>query len=368
MKVLLLADPNSSHTFKWVKSLSEKGIEIGLFGLVNELKMNYEGLSNVTVNAFQLTGNIQKKRVFQKLTYLKVIPALKAFYKSFQPDIIHAHYASSYGLLGRLLRKHPYLISTWGSDVMEFPLKGGLQKTLLKNNLKAADHILASSSILQQTTEKYTSKKVEIIPFGIDLNHFAPTSYQRRFSSNEFVLGCMKGMEDIYGIPKMIDVFYRLCQSTQRPLRLILMGDGTQINEYRKYCKSLGIQDKVVFTGYLDYDQVPSHYQELDLFLAFSQRESFGVSILEASAMGVPVVANQIEGYTDVMNIEKNGLFVHTSDLENTASQILKLIESPDQLNNYKVNARQWVAQNFDWNQNVNQMIKTYDTWFEKSK
>ena len=94
--------------------------------------------------------------------------------KTFKPQLLHANYATSYGLLGAMTGFHPFVLSVWGSDVFTFPKKSFAHKMLFKYNLNKADKILSTSRFMSQEISKYTSKKIEITPFGVDLEKFYP--------------------------------------------------------------------------------------------------------------------------------------------------------------------------------------------------
>ena len=125
LKLLILSDPDSPHTIKWISSLAERNINIFLFGLSQYDKNQYKAFSNVRVYSTGVSRTLTAKpdSSMLKLVYLKSLLKLKEIIKDFQPGILHAHYARSYGLLGALTSFHPYFISAWGSDVYDFPLK-----------------------------------------------------------------------------------------------------------------------------------------------------------------------------------------------------------------------------------------------------
>jgi len=121
MKILLLADPSNPHTIKWVNSLSESGIDIFLFGLSKYDESAYP--ESVKIESFNTPSAIKSKLSgnFFKIIYLTVVIKLKRICKDYKPDIIHAHYASSYGLIGALTDFHPYILSVWGVDINLYP-------------------------------------------------------------------------------------------------------------------------------------------------------------------------------------------------------------------------------------------------------
>ena len=126
MKICYLADINSAHTHKWLNYFLAKGYDIHVISLG---KGEYEG---VTVHSLDIQDTTMKKTSDRsKLEYLKKIKRVKQLVKEISPDILHAHYASSYGLLGALTNYHPYVISVWGSDVYDFPIKSPIHLSLI---------------------------------------------------------------------------------------------------------------------------------------------------------------------------------------------------------------------------------------------
>ena len=141
MRILFLADAQSSHTRKWILNLSEKGFDIHLFSLHNPPADWYN--SNINVYSFGLEMKIKdlSEKSIRKAVYFKAIKKIKEIIKNVKPDLLHSHYASSYGFLGSMTNFHPYYISVWGSDIESFPYKSAFHKLLIRYALKKADKI-----------------------------------------------------------------------------------------------------------------------------------------------------------------------------------------------------------------------------------
>lgn len=200
MKLLILADARSPHTIKWVNGLLEKDNIILLISLSGSKYDGYSKSRNLNIKSFELNNNIFSRQdgYLPKIFYLKVLNKIYKNIKEFCPDILHAHYASSYGLLGALTGFHPLVISVWGADVYNFPRKNYIYTLLLKYNFHKADKILSTSKIMVKEIEKYTNKKIEVTPFGIDLNRFKPQHEDRPFDSDSIVVGTIKSLEKIW--------------------------------------------------------------------------------------------------------------------------------------------------------------------------
>ncbi|MCD7873784.1 MAG: glycosyltransferase, partial [Acidaminococcaceae bacterium] len=147
------------------------------------------------------------KIMFFKIRYLEALLLLKKVIKIFQPDIIHAHYATSYGLLGALVGFHSYIISVWGSDIFDFPNISLFHKNIIKYNFFKADIILSTSNVMAEEIQKYTSKGIKVTPFGVDINEFKPLNVDSIFKPNKIVIGTIKTLEEKYGIEYLIRAF-----------------------------------------------------------------------------------------------------------------------------------------------------------------
>lgn len=369
MKVLLLSDAYSIHTVKWAKSLSKKGIEIAVFSL-NFNKNEISPYKNdINVKVYYCVDRNAKKRSsgFAKLSYLSALPALKKAISEFKPDIVHAHYASSYGLLGALSGFHPYIVSVWGSDVFDFPNISFLHKAVINYNLSKADRILSTSKVMAVETGKYTDKEVIVTPFGIDLDKFKPLNVNSLFSQNDIVIGTIKTLEEKYGIEYLIKAFAIVKNKYYNlPLKLLIVGDGSLSESLKKLVHDLNIEEETVFTGKIAHELVPTYDNMLSVSVSVSNSESFGVAIIEASACGKPVVVSNVGGLPEVVEDGITGIVVPPRNSEKTAEAIEKLILDEKLRKKMGEAGRNRVAKFYDWNKNVEQMISLYKNILNK--
>ena len=145
-KVLILADINSIHTQKWVKSLM-CDFDIFLCSIDPITEITHEIEEIVSFVKFY-TSQKRLSNSSNKLLFLKFYLQLIRIKKSFKPDIIHSHYATSYGLLGRLLFFKRFYISVWGSDIFEFPLKSTLHRIIIRFILQGAATLFSTSKTM----------------------------------------------------------------------------------------------------------------------------------------------------------------------------------------------------------------------------
>jgi len=208
-KILFLADANSPHTIRWAKSIMASNYSLGIFCFHKIDSSLYSDCNNIKLYGLNVSRELQSTAEddFSKLIYLKAINKVKKIIREFKPDIVHAHYASSYGLVGALSGFHPYIISMWGSDIFNFPNYSFIHKTILKYNLSKADKLLSTSRIMGSEAKKYTQKNIIVTPFGIDVNKFKPKIVKSIFNDDEIIIGTIKTFKKNYGIENLIRAF-----------------------------------------------------------------------------------------------------------------------------------------------------------------
>ncbi len=362
-RILLLADATSAHTLRWVSSLSEKGIPLALFSLtrpandadiLKTVRMYTMGFLPDRVN----TGGGSVK----KLCYLAALIKLRKAVREFRPDIVHAHYASSYGLLGALAGFHPFVLSVWGSDVFDFPRRSFLHRMILKANFARADRILSTSQAMADEVRRYTGKEVHVTPFGIDLDKFRPTADTGMFLPDDIVIGTIKKLESIYGIEYLIRAFAILKgRNPGLPLKLLIVGGGVLERSLPELARQLRLERDVVFTGAVPHDAVARYHNMISIFAALSLEESFGVSILEASACSRPVVVTRIGGLPEVVSEGRTGFLVRPRDPGDAAQALERLVLDAHLRKRMGDAGREHVRRSFPWNASVELMIAHYE-------
>jgi Glycosyltransferase len=364
MKILFLSDASSIHTKRWVNSIAEKGVVIHLFSLKPVETSEYPG-ENFSFTCFDM-----QKRFggLSKLGYLKALPALKKVISEFKPDIMHAHFATSYGLLGALSGFHPFVLSVWGSDVFDFPKKSFLHRKILEYNLKRADKILSTSNVMAVETKKYTDKEIEVTPFGINTGLFKPEKADRAastpFSADDIVVGTIKLIETKYGINYLIEAFSTVAKKhPELPLKLLIVGDGSERKNLESLTEKLEIKDKVYFAGMAEYQKVPYFHKIIDVYAALSilDSESFGVAIVEAEGCGKPVVVSNAGGLPEVVEDGVTGFVVERKNAEAAAEKLEKLVLDAGLRERTGKAGRERVLKFYDWNENVSQMMRIYN-------
>lgn len=353
-KILLLGDINSIHLQKWAIGLMDD-FEILLFSL-DPLKLPspFQTITAGKIKTYtnkEITSNTKSK-----VKYLQSIKELRNIYKQFKPDIVHAHYATSYGLLGMLLHSKKFVVSVWGSDIYEFPKSSFMHKWVIQLILKRARVILSTSQDMAKEINLYVNKKITVIPFGIDIEKFKPVEKLQK--QEQFIIGTVKSLEDIYGIDRLIQAF-ALFHSKYPSSNCYIYGQGTKKEALQQLTKELNVENVVLFQGVIDNATVPDVLNLFDVFCALSRRESFGVAVIEASACGLPVVVTNVGGLPEVVIHNKTG-FICSGEPMEVAEKFEELYNNEVLRKKLGNEGRKMVVQHFDWKTNIAQMKDVY--------
>jgi glycosyltransferase involved in cell wall biosynthesis len=349
-KICLLADADSIHTRKWVDYFSDSNNEIYLISMRDT---SYKYRENVKVTVI-------KPPFASKLSYFFIIAHIKKLINNIKPDILHSHYATSYGLYGRMSGYHPFIISVWGSDIYEFPKSNNINASLLRFILKGTDEVCSTSVDMAKETEKYYDRnEITVTPFGVDVDRF---NVKNPVLSKEYItIGVAKNLHKIYGIEYLIRAFADLEKETKKDIRLMIVGDGPEKRNLEMLCEELSIKAKVTFTGNIDNIKIPYYINMMDIVCLPSLSESFGVSAVEACACGRPVVSTDVGGLKEIVFDDYNGYAVKPKNSDLLKEKLKLLVEDEDKIKEFSRNARTLAEEKYNWSENAEIMKNLYE-------
>jgi glycosyltransferase involved in cell wall biosynthesis len=364
MKLLMLSDLRSTHTKKWADVLSQAGVEVHLFGLTKPK----EKFENVVVHEGGIDESTagSSESSFKKGVYFLELKRLKKVITEIKPDIVHAHYASSYGLLGALSGQHPLAVSVWGLDVFSFPKRSFVHRKMFEYALKKADTIFSTSRFMAEETKKYTQKDIIITPFGVDLDKFHPVS---KPDKTVIRIGMIKLVTPKYGQQYLIRAFAQVCEELpDKNLELVICGSGVDEETMKELANRLGIADKVRFMGYVMNGNVHRIHQELDIevYPSTDDSETFGVSAVEAMACGNPVIASRVGGLQYLFKDGEAGFLVPRNEVTPIVEKLKLLIIDESLRQQTGLKARKTAEEEYDINKNAEVMLAEYERLLKK--
>jgi phosphatidylinositol alpha-mannosyltransferase len=207
---------------------------------------------------------------------------------------------------------------------------------------------IAVSPVARRYVNNFFPRDYEIIPNGIDIDHFAknaqPWPQYQDGKTNILFVG---RLEKRKGLRHLLDAYSRL-QWELPNTRLLIVGPGSPDKDSHHILSARNPQD-VVMVGKVSYRDLARYYATADIFCSpATGAESFGIVLLEAMAAGKPVVASDIEGYKGVVTHGKQGLLVPKCDPQALAETLSYLAKNPDLRARMGTHGQQMVEQ-FRW-------------------
>ncbi len=344
MKICFVGPANSSHIVKWCNWFLKKGHKVSVISFTpGEIDGADMHLIDLKVDA----GGSD----IGKIKYMFTGKQIKKIIDEIKPDIINAHYATSYGVALALSGVKDYVLSVWGADIYDFPKKSPLHKFLLKLSLRKASHLFSTSRAMADEASKYTDKRFEITPFGVDMNLFNPDK-RTRGRDEDFIIGTVKALSDKYGIADILKAVSIIKKEGNVPVKVRIAGKGPQEDEYRKMAQDLGISDIVTWLGFISQEEAAAEWANMDVAIIPStlESESFGVSAVEAEACGTAVVISDIPGLMEATKPGKSSVVVKRNNYEEIARAVEKLYFDEDLRNSLASEGLKYAGEKYELN------------------
>jgi len=361
MKICYLSHATNYHTIKWCNYFVNLGYEVHL------ISFEEGNIYGVKVHVIK-TGTNRTSSDLSKLKYLTSSKQIKNIVNKINPDIVHVHYATSYGISCALSGIKGYFLSVWGSDIYEFPKKSILHKYILKYSLSKAGKILSTSKDMKKETEKLTKKNIYVTPFGVDTKEFKKI-YNKSENKDKFVIGLIKSLDPKYGIKDLLQAFKLFVENNPNiKCELRIAGDGKEKEELIKLAKKLGISEKVVWLGFIQKEKVIEELNKFDICVIPSLIESFGVSAVEAQACEVPVIVTNVGGLPEATNPNISSLVVKPNNPKEIYEKIQYLYENKEIRRTMGRKGREYVKKNFELKDNFKYIDDIYKEYLKKKK
>lgn len=298
-----------------------------------------------------LTGKIDWK-IFVKYTWVA------RHLISHDVDMIYAHFAESQAIVARiasLLTKKKYTLKIHGSDI----LMSGLSHRQLQPLLRDATLLLVVSKHISDYISTHFSLPLNAIYIhtcGIDLSFFAGQPFVTDSRTVVFVGRQIENKGVRYLIESAV-----LLQKRNVDFKMVIIGDGPQLDGNRSLCQSLGLEGRVEFLGALENKHIVRHLVSARCLVLPSLCEGAPMVIMEAMACGLPVVASRVGGIPDMISDGENGYLVEPKDISMLADKIEKLIGDQSLACRLGKNGRRR-AKNYDLGAQTTKLIKLWES------
>ena len=207
--------------------------------------------------------------------------------------------------------------------------------------------------------------KIRIIPNGVDLDKFRgyerDNDFRRNYAAdNEKIVFFVGRLVNEKGAHILLDAMPRILAYFSE-VKLVITGKGPQMDFLRDKAASMGIKDKVYFTGYISDDNLSRLYMCVDVAVFPSLYEPFGIVVLESMVAGVPVVVSDVGGIGEIVEHGIDGMKAYPGNPGSLADSILEILHNPVKAEDMKARALEKLRRQYDWSQISEQSLKTYE-------
>lgn len=292
--------------------------------------------------------------------------------------IVHTH-SSKAGILGRwaaFLAGVPYVVHTiHGLPFHRYqsPWRYELFRFLEVATATFTDQI---QTVCDRMAEKATTAGVtprtgyRTVYSGMELDPFLEVpatgsgeAHELReeigFEPDHFVFGKIARLFHLKGHKYCLRAFRKVVESHPEA-RLMLVGNGILREDLEEQARSLGIRDRIVFTGLVPYQKIPDMLGAMDALVHTSLREGLARVIPQAQAAGRPVISYAIDGAPEAIEDGETGFLVPPESVDPLADRMKEFIENPDLRNRMVEQARDWVQPRFQWRHMVSEIQSAY--------
>jgi glycosyltransferase involved in cell wall biosynthesis len=284
---------------------------------------------------------------------------------SFQPEVIHAHFAVPAGALARMLSRMtgiPYVLTVHLGDV-----PGGVpEKTdewfrwiypFTPRIWRDAKEIVAVSEFTRQLALKKYKQEIRVVPNGVDLNTLMPNQVVANDPPRIVFAG--RFMEQ----KNPLQFVHTLNELKELKWQAVMIGDGPLMHDVKCAIEDNGLHDRFQLTGWLDPQDVLNWFDRSDILFMPSRSEGLPVVGVQALAKGLAIVASRVGGFVDLVDDDKNGYLIPETDRTIFSSSLASLLSDAQRLLSFRAASLE-KARSFE----LEQIVKEYENIFLRVK
>lgn len=298
---------------------------------------------------------------------------LNRFFKLYRPDIVQTHVlkANLLGTIAAKMAKVPAVITT------EMTLKDTAPTAMKRFRdriiqpaasfmINRSDKFMVTSEyIKRQWTGDKINDRLEVIypPFNLEKYDIAVRTPRNHIESIGKRVGFVGRLSEEKSVETLIKAM-GLVLSEIADVRCMIVGTGPLESQLRNYCETLNVSESIEFTGYKENSF--EELREMDVFVLPSRTEGCPIVILEAMAMGLPVVATDVGGNPELVVHNHTGILFPQGDAQKLADAISELINNRDKAREMGQNGRKRAFTRFHPSSFANKMMTVYQQLYEK--
>lgn len=347
------------------KMLAEKGHEVHFITSSTPFRLN-----KTYANIYSHQVEVNTYSVFQYAPYdIALATKIAEVIKNEKLDLMHVHYAIPHAvcaILGRdMAGSNIGIVTTLhGTDITVLGSDSSL-KEAIRYGIEKSDIVTAVSDSLRDQTYDLINpdKKIETVYNFVDEREYFPQDSKELkaelgIEPDQKVMIHVSNFRNVKRVQDVVETFSQARQ--QLDCKLLLVGDGPEMGRIIQQVQDLGLEDDVLFLG--KRDSLAEFYNISDIKILLSEKEAFGLVLLEAMACGVPVIGSNIGGMPEIIEPGVNGYLVELGDTKQAAEYAIEMMSDENKLEELRQGALKTVAERF----HSSKILKHYEGLYER--
>lgn len=381
MKICFFGDAQSVHVQRLASGLAEHGLT------VHVVTHKPADIPGVSVEQYCVPpAGLTNPRGWEGRRAHYLHGALRRF------DVVNVQFLNDWGFTPEIMRGGRVIATAWGSDIVPPPGEGEPTEELTAARvslIQHADAVTTCGPSFAKTVAEFGGidpDRIDVVPFGVDLSLFkrfdalglrsdarrapncpslapgaesADSSVDGVQPGQAFRVGFYKGFREVYGPTYLINAIPIVLQHLPET-RFDLVGDGPQLEQCREMASDLGIEHAIEWIPRQPQETLPRLIAQWNVTLIPSVSEAFGVSALESSAMGVPVIATDVGGLRDTVRDGNTGMLVTPQSSQALADAVVALLSNKAERAQMGEAGIRWVRHGFSQGDVLDQWIALY--------
>ena len=311
IKLCIVGDGLSLHTQRWMSEMLQRNFEVSL---ITDAPVQLDNIQTFVV-----------PRKWGSLSWFSGIFKVRKIVRSIQPDIIHGHYITSYGLWAMSSPCAIKVLTAWGSDLLITAKQNRITRFITRWIIQQAHWITADSQQLVDEVNHYHAPADEV-QWGIEFDRVANIAMDT--NKNQFRFISLRLWKPVYHIEDIIQAFATVCHKyPDIPMQLCLLAGGILKPALNQLVDRLSIRQQVKLIGAVSEADMLFYLKNSDVSITIPESDGTSMSLLESMAMKLPVIASDLPANHEWLT-EQGAIFISNVDTLSQAMETLLLDEN----------------------------------------
>ena len=362
MTKVCYVSPLSIHSYRWIEALYHRGYGISLI----TDRQTWVAPEIHFIPMYTLPGLDRINLLWRSMPNMTKIAMIL---KQISPDFVHLH-VQYYYMPPIIIRGLPFILTSWGTEVLELPYSNIFTRGLAKIVAAKARSITVDAECVKKIWISLGAPEteVEVIPFGVDTNLFNPnvdgrsTRQQLQIEKEDIVVISTRPFynNDHYNLQCLIKTIPSVLENHE-DVKFIIKGSGPLEKYLKKLAEKSGIIQHVRFVGLVPHRKMAQLLSAADIYVSTCLVDSTSVSLLEAMACQLAPITTDIPGNREWIKDGVNGLLYPPKNNAMLAEKIIHMVENPKLRRAFGQRCVRIIKKRATWENCVSRMQAIYE-------